>query len=279
VPCLTATGTLGIVDIEEGIAWDTGVVADAGVADLGLAPLVHQISKTRGGSGAAAATMPAGWQQIQLPPWRGFVPGPRYKEAPSELYRPEHWIRPRLVQTGLQTCYGRVGSGTGEFLDDSCGWDSRFPWGVPEWVQGTSVTVLDVIADGPYEDVVGPRTRRPRGTDAEELRVARGALERAVEVTRRELHATAHLLEAFFYEREIREAADALPKLPTDRVRAMLTAVGNSRNWAGVLARNCLDQLAIAGDALDRQCPWEVMQALSHCPSFAAAILPKERTP
>ena len=119
--------------------------------------------------------MPRGWQQIALPTWRGFTPGASYyDEVPPDEFRPEHQIRPELVAWGLMTCYGKPGvepataPDGGPALEDTHGWDSRYPWGVPAWIVGQSVSVWDTMLDSTSYCTGARRSRVPRGTEAEE---------------------------------------------------------------------------------------------------------------
>jgi hypothetical protein len=113
VPHLTDTGTIGVVDIARGTAWDTGVDADPCVSDLGLLPEDEayaaanmppgaqgtvrvdgepaQVAGTavRGGR-VVQPSKPRGWRQVVLPTWRGYDPDARwYTEVPSSVYRPD----------------------------------------------------------------------------------------------------------------------------------------------------------------------------------------------
>jgi hypothetical protein len=195
LPCLTDAGTIGVLDIAAGTAWDTDVEACLEVTSLGLvddaygasyAPAGSVYFGTPGGTmeciqanGVAPGTtlgMPAGWKQIALTrsyQGKGAVP--------DELYRPETWIRPRLVATGLTTCYGTHGeTSAGEYLDSAHGWESYWPWGVPPWVKGESLSVLSVFDDrlrDLHVDLPPHTPRLRRGTDEQEMATVAWVLE------------------------------------------------------------------------------------------------------
>jgi len=159
VPGLTEKGTIGILNIADGTAWDTHVEADPGVHDLGLEGAVYGAANGFAGTvafdgvvvqqdGVAAGTtlkMPVGWQQIALPTWRGYKGTSPYRSVPAEEYKPEAWIKPTLVAAGLMTCYGRPGK-LRATLADTAGWHidrdptsmepapNKWPNGVPAWI-------------------------------------------------------------------------------------------------------------------------------------------------
>lgn len=199
MPFLTETGTIGIVDIAHGTAWDTGIPADPGVYDLGVGDLhdVYAAAQMPNDAGTVSLdgqpvqhhgtavvdgrpvypTAPDGWRQISLPVWRGYDDDRGcYVDVPVWEYAPDTWIRPRLVASGLMTCYGKPGDAeNGEYLTVA-----HHPWlwphGVPQWVKGQSTTVLDLLAHasgqprpGSYVSFSLSYTKLPRGSDAEEM--------------------------------------------------------------------------------------------------------------
>lgn len=144
VPHVTDRGTIGVVDVATGTAWDSGVEAGPEVAALGLddahtpegnnpalaAPVRFdgKLVQSRGEIPERAITAPAGWRRIGLPTWRGY-----YDRGlvPEELYTPrETWLRPKLRAFGLVTCYGdrRKPRRT---LGDAAGHGARRPWITP----------------------------------------------------------------------------------------------------------------------------------------------------
>lgn len=148
VPCLTDTGTLGILDIAHGTAWDTGLEAPPEVVDLGVEGFVYAGAnnaaagltvKTTDHDGQTKSFTPApkapeGWQQILLPTWRGWDPnGRQYTHTPPELFTPDQWVEPKLVANELMTCYGEPGRPR-TYLTDTAGWDKSWPHGLPSWV-------------------------------------------------------------------------------------------------------------------------------------------------
>jgi hypothetical protein len=132
IPFLTDNCTIGVVDIADGTAWETGVAIDERVEAFGLGHPGDVYAATTPGTqgtvtfdgepvqkdGAAVVrrggvlqpvqpAAPAGWRQIPLPTWRGYDPdADRYVEVPTHEYRPTSWIRPTLVACHLMTCYG-----------------------------------------------------------------------------------------------------------------------------------------------------------------------------
>lgn len=193
IPCLTDKNTIGILNIAEGCAWDTGIVADDGVHDLGTEEEVCGSANGIAGNcyidntlvqsdGVAVKdgqkvtlNMPIGWKQIALPTWRGYKPDiNRYTDVPEELFKPEHWIRPTLVACHLMTCYGRPGTRDGTWLSETTGIHAaNFPWGVPPWIKGTSTSIFNVLVKTAqdlgcfYELEI---TNAPRDSDEEELK-------------------------------------------------------------------------------------------------------------
>jgi hypothetical protein len=210
LPCVTDLGTIGVIDSTHGTAWDTGVVAPAECADLGLEEELY------------AAAMPVGWRQIALPTWRGYTPDARrYDDVPLSEYEPAKQIRPRLVASGLMTCYGHTGAEPvtapdgGPALEDTHAWDSAYPHGVPPWVVGRSVTVIDRLIDR-SADLWGsmrtpPRTRLPRGTQEQERAIA----DRMIAVSRA---ATAARLRVYAADRNADRAAER-DKRANERLR------------------------------------------------------------
>lgn len=194
LPCLTPGGTLGVLDIAAGTAWETGVAAAEDAETLGTSNAVYAAASMAPGAdgtvridrvpvqhdGTAVVdgevvppSMPEGWRQILLPTWRGYE-GDGHARVPVALYRPENWIEPRRVAAGLMTCYGKPGDPErGRWLDRCVGWEGSWPHGVPPWIDGQSVTVLDRIADARYRyrPENSPwlvRTQLVRGSDQEE---------------------------------------------------------------------------------------------------------------
>jgi hypothetical protein len=207
LPYLTDVGAVGIVDIAQGMAWDTGVTAVAEVADLGLHDPGKAYAAAAMAPGAAAATVrfdgvpvqhagtavvdgqvippsaPAGWRQILLG-FQGYGGSLNDLTVPTAMFAPATWIRPRLVAAGLMTCYGTPGEAVPEPGEDEDGrpnlapdgqpWlylayggESAWPHGLPAWVHGRSVTVLDRLVDEHHS--YGEYAWHPRRT-----RLARG---------------------------------------------------------------------------------------------------------
>lgn len=305
VPCLTPEGTLGILDVARGTAWATDWPLDEEACRaLGLERAVEArvnnaaagARVTVGEAGPPAATpdgpravtamtvdvtrhaeprpsMPEGWRQVTLYTWRGHEGVSPYRPTPPSCFRPETWIRPRLAAAGLMTCYGRPGDESdGEQLCRTHGWDSQWPWGVPEWIDGTSVTVLDVLADG---DVLGiRRTRRPRRSDAEELELARQSWRVAGDALARMLSRAAKREEARRAQVSdvLQEAARTLSR---DDLGPAEWALREAR-WTDMRIRNT--DLAIraylrAGRALEEdECAWSAVKALVDNESLARAV-------
>lgn len=157
VPCLTDKGTLGVLDIAKGTAWDTGVEAPEEVADLGLEEGVYAAANGAEGTvyidgkpvqhaGTAVVDgkvvppkMPAGWRQIALPTWRGYEGTSPYRPIPTTEFNSEQWVKPLLAASGLMTCYGEPGDPkAGEALTRTFGWHkgerNAWPNGVPDWI-------------------------------------------------------------------------------------------------------------------------------------------------
>jgi hypothetical protein len=274
LPCLTDVGTIGILDIARGTAWDTGVVADTGVADLGVDDAVYagangiagdvridgDLVQRDGATPGSPLRMPAGWRQIALPTWRaGDV-------VPAD-YRPDQWIRPRLVTAGLMTCYGSLGAvEDGDYLMQAHGWDARWPWGVPEWIDGVSVSVVDWIAKAGR----GRATCRPRGTEAEESAAVAAAYPSLLAAITKAMRA--HASDEITYrgrpwlrpdERQsLAGAADTLT-LDIEQLRAVrdeYTRIGNRSDWAYTgTVRAMLDALI---EALAADTAWSAADAL-----------------
>lgn len=286
LPCLTDAGTLGIIDIAKGTAWDTGVVADSGVHDLGVDSEVYgaanggqgdvrlegKVVQSNGATPGAPLRMPAGWRQIALPTWRRGA-------VRTTDYKPDTWIRPRLVEAGLMTCYGQ--SGDCRVLHDTHGWDAQWPWGVPEWITGTSVTVLDAmigagrstISDGP------PMTRRPRGTEQEEMSLVQALIARASQLVPGALRLTARAAEwgadgAMDLVRQLRELADradhgddvlgeAQPILrQVERLSRRKDKGESDYSSRAVDADNLVTAISKAREA---DCAWDAASALGMC--------------
>lgn len=299
LPCLTDTGTIGILNIADGIAWDTGEVAHPGCVDLGLEADVYAAAQTPQGdvrfdgelvqrAGAAVVDgqvipprMPAGWRQIALPTWRGYGGrSPRY-DVPETEFPPERWIRPRLVAQGLMTCYGHPGKvADAPPLAKTHTWDRIWPQGIPPWIEGTSVTLVDAMVGG--LDCVGGQTWLPRASQEEETRrveravvaaetLLRGRLvlascnyRRAAGVrsrgtTRRE-RAEGKDLDDVARQLEELAAADALDLVSIGNVA---TRGGNATNWAyDERAGSGADSIARARRDLASGRPWSAAYAL-----------------
>lgn len=307
LPYLTSDGTVGILDIAHGTAWDTGVTADPGVEDLGLgeptgeayaAANTHSPGAIRFGRRAADGTWnmetvqsegtavvdgqvvppsaPPGWRQIALPTWRGYDPAAHYyTEVPIFEFRPETWIRPRLVAAGLMTCYARPGKQSdGEHLTSTHGWDAHWPHGVPDWIDGRSVTVLDRIArtlpgEPPTHLIL---TWAARGTDAEEIDVLRPLLAHWRVTTAKSWEWSAKTMRRVpaLADRAdaVREAADAIAagQEPTEEARrAVNVAAQQQYDYIGGAARSDYAGLVGAEDGLTRHSPWEAADALARC--------------
>lgn len=251
VPCLTPDGRLGVLDTAHGTAWSTPTKLDVEAASaLGLIDQVEAGVNNGGGSASVevsadgsymrvgagrqtmegsdyhepAPTMPAGWRQIGLPTWRSAYPElDRYVDTRPLNFKPETWTRPTLVACGLMTCYGTLGDAKhGEKLLQAHGWDGNWPWGVPEWIDGTSVSVIDALIDKAGHDHCPGvhRTKRPRGSDADELVLVRQMLDAS----------TARFLETVDVIRQSAEAGRVRSGYPSKPLRK--------------LARECLLQAA-----------------------------------
>lgn len=125
IPCRTDNGTIGVINIASGTAFDCAIQCPPEAEDLGLVEKVYSGANVNEGTvsfdgkvvqaeGAAVVndqiihpTMPPNWQQIALPTWRGYK-GDGRSLVPEELYR-NNPVRPRLVAYGLMTCYGKPG--------------------------------------------------------------------------------------------------------------------------------------------------------------------------
>ena len=128
LPCRTDKGTIGIVDIAKGIAWDLAVPCPAEAEDLGLSEEVYAGYSPEGtvvmdgkvvqvdgihveGNQLIRPTMPPGWLQIALPSWRGYK-GPGHGPScvvPEKIYTSDV-TPPKLRAYGLRTCYGYAGA-------------------------------------------------------------------------------------------------------------------------------------------------------------------------
>lgn len=143
---LTDRGTIGVIDVADGTAWDSGVKAEPEVEMLGLdnehTPDINhpslvadvridgQVVQRRGETPESPITAPAGWRRIGLPSWRGYY---EQRLVPEELYTPkETWIRPTLRAFGLTTCYGKRGKPR-RTLDDAAGHGAKRPWITPRF--------------------------------------------------------------------------------------------------------------------------------------------------
>ena len=284
IPCLTTTGTIGILDIAAGTAWDTGVMAHKGVHDLGLVGEVYAAANgiagdcyidnklvQRDGTSVVDGQvvppkMPPGWQQIGLPTWRGYDPNAnRYTNVPEGLFRPELWIRPTLVASGLMTCYGTPGTNNGEWLKECHGWESAYPWGIPSWINGESVTLWDTFIDtlqslGVFEPF--HRSRLSRESDDEELRF----LWAMYDVMLREFAPkfAARLTEwknrkpkygsSIIVRKGLKEAAEAMAegRLPSAAADQALITIGNENSHVGLPP---LNRLRAAFQALTEELP------------------------
>lgn len=165
---LTPQGTIGIIDSAVGVAWDTGVAAHPDTPlDPGLTG-TSSVSPEQAAQVAAsvAARSPEGWHRLDMTP--------RYGTRPAvKDYAPDTWIRPTLAATGLPA--SRTNSAdTGEYLRGNM-FPRDYPHGVPDWIQGRSVTVLDTMHAARYEGYghdqanqawpALPATGAPRGSD------------------------------------------------------------------------------------------------------------------
>jgi hypothetical protein len=284
VPCLTDKGTIGILNIANGTAWETGIEADPGVFELGLVGDVYAAANGISGdcyidnklvqrNGTAVIDgkivtprMPIGWRQIGLPTWRGYEPeANHYTNVPEQLFRPEYWIRPVLVAAELMTCYGRVGDlDEGSFLTRTYGWDSKFPWGVPEWIEGKSVTLLDTIADNSNGTI--QRTGVARGTDEEELQFLEAMYKILIEILAPRYRNKYESLKGkkFKYHsvrmirKGLKECAEALEcgRLPEKSVDTALTALCNETNGYEMCGLSNMYKLRACRKALDEQLPY-----------------------
>ncbi len=150
IPCITKNRTVGLLNIAQGLAHDTGVEVTPEVDDLGYAEedkvyssannlaaglylyegkMVELKLKTtligsieplpennqRQDITPKPPTMPQGWRQIILAPWQGYE-GDGHSTVPPELYE-NNRIVPKLVSYGLLTCYGKRGLPRRETID------------------------------------------------------------------------------------------------------------------------------------------------------------------
>lgn len=298
LPCLTPEGTLGVVDISRGTAWDTGVEADPGVEDLGLADHVYAAANMPDGGGPAAfdgevvqaqgtavvdgrivpPSMPDGWKQILLPTWHGYRGDGRSK-VPVELYKPETWIRPKLAAAGLMTCYGRPGKPEdGRYLTSALWHESAWPHGVPEWVEGSSVTVLDTVAGALGMTIIAtrhveslPKLRWPRGTDEEELERLRPFVEVWREKTAAGLRKAARAARAQKMGEELSLLEEAVAcvergeRLGPEMARELRSKIAFRGDWAFAGLYDPVfwaEDLDRALEAIGRRSPWEAACAL-----------------
>lgn len=141
VPHATAIGTIGVVNVADGTAWDLGVRMTEDVDALGLddshtpdanhpslagdVRFEGELVQRQGETPGAPIRAPEGWMRIGLTTWRGF-PVPEKEYVPEET-----WIRPQLVAFGLTTCYGHPGRPRRMF-GDAAGHGGRRPWIHPQ---------------------------------------------------------------------------------------------------------------------------------------------------
>jgi hypothetical protein len=218
--------------------------------------------------------MPVGWKQIALPTWRGYDPeADHYTSVPEAMFRPEHWIRPTLVSTGLMTCYGYAGNPEdGQFLTRAYGWEGSFPWGVPEWIDGKSVTLLDTIADEVMFSGL-QRTRVARGTDEEELQFLEAMYRVIIEElapryqqkckefkTRKIKHYNATTV-----RKGLAECAEALAygRLPPISADSALVAIGNETNGGALVGLGSMMGLRQCEKAIAERLPYSAAIALA----------------
>jgi hypothetical protein len=256
LPCLTDAGTIGILNVADGTAWDTGVAAHPGVEDLGLfseksyaaayAPkgdvrfdgeLVQRDGAAVKDGVTLTPTMPTGWRQIALPTWRGYGGRSPYQDVPETEFPPEQWIRPRLVAQGLRTCYGRLGKVMEHpMLAKTHTWDRLWPQGVPPWIEGTSVTIVDAMVGG--LDCVGDQTGLPRASQEEEMARVERAIGAAEKLLRRRLALAS---------RNYRRAADVRSREKTKRERAEAKELDDvARQLEHLASKEDLDLVSIA---------------------------------
>lgn len=308
VPCMTESGTFGVLDTARGTAWSTpialtveacealGLIGDIELSVHGAAAgatvevsgdgrrmVVGAGRKTMEGSDyhKPAPSMPPGWRQIVLPTWRSAYPGEeRYRDTEPVDFRPETWALPTLVASGLMTCYGRPGDpAAGERLLVCHGWEGSWPWGVPSWIDGTSVSVIDALIDS----IRGlRRTRRPRGSDQDECELVRRLLDVAIAKLRASLTGLIRQVEKIgddkLAPKDRKSALVALKGViqdPSDEAlahaRRVLVPVGNATN--GQVCWPFTDQMravVLCRSALDRGDPWSAARSLA---SFGAEVV------
>ena len=308
IPCLTDKDTLGVLDITTGTAWETGVAALPEVDDLGTIDEVYAAANGHSGTvsfdgvpvqsqGTAVQdgkvippTMPYGWKQIALPTWRGYEGTSPARSVPSFEFRPETWIKPTLVATGLKTCYGGPGTDPGVFLTKAHGWESQWPHGIPEWIEGRSVSLIDAIATS-YT-----RTNLPRASEAEETACIQRALIEAKKIladrlrlagsvytvirndqVRNQFMSRSKLLALAVKIREdgkeLISIADRLlggEDVDMSTVRSACCRGGNQFNWAyDHGASGGADAVLRAEEALLNGCPWEAARYLGLGTAFS----------
>lgn len=305
LPCVTSTGTIGVVDVARGIAWDSGVQAPATVADLGLEAEVYAAANGVGGDvridgelvqrdGATPGKppkMPDGWQQIALPTWRGYTPGAGYDEVPVSEYKPGEQIRPALSAWGLTTCYGTPGAEPANAPDgapalcETHGHGYLYPWGVPAWVIGVSVSVVDTLIETVSIMEAGrpSRSRLARSSEEAERQMADRMLAIARVETARRLRAWADSGQHDSYAAANRAAADRAEEVEAFRdaaaefdsgvpassiYQAARRAVSRGSNRMYSPEPVHLDSLVLAERAMNA---WEVARALGN--TYGMAIL------
>lgn len=274
LPHVTAGETLGLLDIAQGTAWDTGVevVEDHELDVLGAAAAVPsanlpsggvpvridgEIAEVHGHAAGRPPSAPEGWRQISLPTWAGYE-GDGTAKVPDDLYRPETWIRPTLVESGLWTCYGRAGGCTEAFIMDAGAHAHRWPWGLPPWVAGSSVTVIDAMIDAAGTVVV--KTGAERQSDAAELERVRAVLTAVRAWARRLVESGAR------NERLSEEERTGLASCARDFDRARLdeltSRIANAHGWAHVPWSRPVAALRRAESALEAGLPYRAAVAL-----------------
>lgn len=156
-PCLTDQGTIGVVNGERGVAWDTR-------------------RRARSSMGTLCATteplfeVPVGWRCLALPAWRGYQGTPDARPVPTRLLRSRFWIAPVCVGTGLRTVSGGLGQDQGRFLIRATPHEHLWPYGVPSWIEGVDVSCIEAVGAYPRDS----SNRIARGTDqVEEERIRR----------------------------------------------------------------------------------------------------------
>jgi hypothetical protein len=274
LPQMTSSSTLGLLDIAKGMAWDTGIeiVEDHDLDVLSTAvPSANlpaggvpvrfdgEVVEIHGHAAGRPPSAPDGWRQISLPTWEGYE-GDGTAKVPDDLYRPETWVRPTLVAGGLWTCYDRAGTCTEAVLMDSGAHAHRWPWGLPPWVSGQSVTVIDAMIDAAGSVV--PMTWAERQSDEAELAGLRAILlavrDWAIDLVE------SGARNAKLSEEDRAELAECAEDFDAGdrRLGELARRIGNAQGWSQVPWDRAVTALRRAEDAIQAELPHRAAVAL-----------------